>query len=144
MIKTLCRCLSLSLVVCSLSVTAGNEGDNDTRTSLALTEAEKAVFLGEMRQMLASIQGIIAGIGAANREKIIESARYSGNRMARETPTPIKQKTPQSFKAIGGPTHMMFEELVIRAETDDFETLTVFTGELMKQCLTCHALFKTN
>jgi cytochrome c556 len=39
---------------------------------------------------------------------------------------------------------MMFEELVIRAETDDMETLAEFTGELMQQCLTCHAQFRVH
>lgn len=64
--------------------------------------------------------------------------------MARETPKSIKQKTPQSFKDIGGPTHMMFEELAIRADTDDMDMLASFTGELMQQCLSCHAMFKTD
>ena len=116
----------------------------DQRISLRLTKTEKIEFLSEMRQMLASIQGIISGIGENNPEKIIKSARYSGNRMARATPQSIKSKTPKSFQEIGGPTHMMFEELVIRAETDDMETLTIFTGEIMQQCLACHEMFKVD
>ena len=36
---------------------------------------------------------------------------------------------------------MMFEELVVRAETDDMDTLASFTGELMQQCVACHDLF---
>jgi len=39
---------------------------------------------------------------------------------------------------------MMFEELVIRAETDDMDTLAEFTGQLIQQCLSCHATFKVN
>lgn len=128
----------------SSPINAGGHDAEDKRISLGLSEPEKAEFLGEMRQMLASIQGVIAGIGEEDRELIVTSARYSGNRMARETPESIKNKTPQMFKEIGGPTHMMFEELVIRAETDDMDSLTSFTGELMKQCLTCHALFKAD
>ena len=126
------------------SVAAGSEKPSDARTSLNLTPAEKAEFLSEMRQMLASIQGIITGIAEENRELIIESARYSGNRMARETPESVKQKTPPVFKEIGGKTHMMFEELAIRAEADDVEWLTSFTGDLMKQCLACHEIFRAN
>jgi hypothetical protein len=38
----------------------------------------------------------------------------------------------------------MFEELAIRAETDDMQTLTEFTGELMQQCVACHAIYKVN
>jgi hypothetical protein len=116
----------------------------DQRISLNLTVSEKIEFLSEMRQMLASIQGIISGIGENNPEKIIKSARYSGNRMARATPASVKAKTPKSFQEIGGPTHMMFEELVIRAETDDLEELTLLTAKIMQQCLACHEMFKVD
>lgn len=74
----------------------------------------------------------------------MKAARYSGNRMARATPESVKKKTPAAFKEIGGPTHMMFEEMVVRAESDDMESLTVLTGEIMKNCLACHAMFKVN
>ena len=136
--------LFFTFIGSSFQINAEDHEGNDKRIGLGFSELEKAQFLSEMRQMLASIQGVIAGIGEENRELIISSARYSGNRMARETPESIKKKTPQSFKDIGGPTHMMFEELVIRAETDDMNTLTSFTGELMKQCLACHAMFKVD
>lgn len=136
--------LSLTVTICSSSVRANDLEISDKRISLEFTQSEKAEFLSEMRQMLTSIQGIMAGIGAEDRELIIKSARHSGNRMARETPESIKKKTPQSFKEIGGPTHMMFEELVVRAETDDMGTLASFSGQLMEQCLVCHAMFKTD
>lgn len=142
--KILTILLFFTFIGSSLQINAEDHEGSDTRISLGFSELEKAQFLSDMRQMLASIQGVIAGIGEENRELIISSARYSGNRMARETPDSIKKKTPQSFKDIGGPTHMMFEELVIRAETDDMNTLTSFTGELMKQCLACHAMFKVD
>lgn len=116
----------------------------DKRINLGLTPSEKGAFLSEMRQMLKSIQGVVSGIGSNNPEKIIEAAHYSGNRMARATPDSIKKKTPDAFKQIGGPTHMMFEELVVRAETDDMESLTQLTGKLMQQCITCHAMFKVS
>lgn len=129
---------------CSTGIAAEQENSADSRTSLRLTPVEKAEFLSEMRQMLASIQGIINGIAEEDRELIIKAARYSGNRMARETPESIKQKTPPAFKEIGGKTHMMFEELAIKAETDDVDWLTSFTGDLMKQCLACHEIYKAN
>ncbi|MCK5895777.1 MAG: hypothetical protein KAG20_03165 [Cocleimonas sp.] len=116
----------------------------DKRINLKLTASEKAAFLAEMRQMLNSIQGIISGIGSDDPEQIMKAARYSGNRMARETPESIKKKTPAAFKQLGGPTHMMFEELVIRAETDDMDSLAELTGELLKNCVACHALFKAS
>ena len=134
----------LSLLFMSYVDVFAAEANNDPRINLELTAEEKTEFLSEMRLMLSSIQAIISGIGANDREKIIKAARYSGNRMARATPESIKQKTPTAFKKIGGPTHMMFEELVIRAETDDMVTLTEFTGELLQQCLACHAMYKVS
>lgn len=81
------------LLVLNLSASAADTAD--TRTALPLTPAEQAEFLAEMRQMLASIQGIIAGIGTQDREKIATAARTSGNRMACATPESIRQKLPQ-------------------------------------------------
>ncbi len=134
----------LVAVTASSSTVAEGTGLADTRMSLGLTESESAVLRSEMREMLASIQGIITGIGAHDRDLIMRSARHSGNRMARNTPSSIREKLPQSFRDLGGPTHMSFEELVIRAETDDMDMLAEFTGELMQNCLACHAQFKAN
>jgi hypothetical protein len=138
---TLLACL---LVVMPVQSVANGVAAADPRVSLGLTPGERAEFLSEMRQMLASIQGIIAGIAAEDRDRIAMAARYSGNRMARATPDTVRSRLPQAFRDLGGPTHMMFEELVIRAETDDMETLTAFTGELMQQCLACHAMFRAD
>jgi hypothetical protein len=115
----------LVLTVCSTPTWAidGPPSDPDTRINLGLTPEERAEFLAEMRQMLTSIQGIIAGLGSGDRARVVEAARYSGNRMARATPDAVRRRLPPGFNDIGGPTHMMFEELVIRAETDDTETL---------------------
>lgn len=143
--KYILKALLVTFILTScLSQAAAEDMTADKRISLGLSAAEKADFLSEMRQMLASIQGILTGIGEENPDLIAESARYSGNRMARATPDSVRRKLPQSFKEIGGPTHMMFEELAIRAETDDMDMLATFTGELMQQCISCHAMFKTD
>ena len=127
------------------SITLADDGEAlESRFNLQLTKSEAVEFLAEMRHMLASIQGIIMGIGTEDRELIVRSARQSGNRMARNTPESVRARLPQSFKALGGPTHLMFEELAVRAETDVMESLAEFTGELMKQCLSCHAQFRVN
>jgi len=94
--------------------------------------------------MLVSIQGIISGIGEEDRELIISSARKSGNQMARATPESVRKRLPQSFKEIGGPTHMMFEEIAVIAETDDMDILATTTGILMQQCVACHSMFKAD
>lgn len=116
----------------------------DKRTLLTMNAEQKAEFLSEMRQMLASIQGIISGIANEDRKQIIKAARYSGNRMARATPNAVREQLPEGFKALGGPTHMMFEEMVVRAPTDEMEDLTELTGQILRQCLACHASYRVH
>jgi cytochrome c556 len=116
----------------------------DSRFNLKFTAQERAVFLADMRNMLASVQGVMQGIGESDRARIAAAARLSGNQMARATPASIRARIPQSFRDIGGPTHQMFEELAIRAETDDMDALARYTAELMHQCAACHATFRVN
>lgn len=104
---------------------------------LGLKPEERVEFLAEMRQMLASVQGLLQ-----DRDRIAAAARLSGNRMARATPDSVREKLPQSFRDIGGPTHLLFEELAVRAETDEMDSLARFTAELMNQCVACHAVFR--
>jgi len=134
--------LCFFLLSVSFSAVSDEFPQVDNRIALKLTNIEKAEFLQEMRQMLKSIQGIVSGIGDENREKIIKSAKRSGNRMRRATPKSVTKKLPPLFQKLGGPTHMMFEELATVAEDDDMETLNKYTGKLMNQCLTCHETFK--
>ena len=116
----------------------------DARQSLGFTAEEQAIFLQDMRHMLGSVQQIMHGIASDDREMIIAAAKRSGNRMARNTPASIREKTPPEFKAIGGPMHLAFEEIAIRAETDRLEDITALAAEAMKQCMACHAQFRVD
>lgn len=135
---------SLLITGAMVSAQAENKVPTDTRTSLGLTPQERVEFLAEMRQMLASIQGIVTGIGTEDRKTIIEAARYSGNRMARATPDAVRARLPAEFKALGGPTHMLFEEIAVRAETDDMAGLAELTGRTLQNCMACHAQFRAD
>lgn len=140
------RSLGLALLLASTAAYAVErsvaDAPADARHDLQLTPGEQAEFLAEMRNMLASIQQIMIGIGSSDRALIAEYARRSGNRMARATPAAVRAKLPPAFQALGEPTHMMFEELAIRAESDDMDMLARDTGKLMQQCMACHAAFK--
>lgn len=131
-------------VVTLINVPLSQADAADPRQALGLTDAERIEFLAEMRQMLASVQGIVAGIGTEDREAIATAARLSGNRMARATPASVRAKLPQAFKELGGPTHQLFEEIAIRAETDDMADLAILTGRTLEQCLMCHAQFRAD
>jgi len=132
------------LIALSAHTTYAGEQVSDNRIKLVMTSAERAEFLAEMRKMLGSVQAIMQGIGDENREQIAAAARLSGNTMARATPDNVRNRLPVAFKEMGGPTHMMFEELAIRAETDEMDMLARDTGKLMNQCMACHAMFRVN
>lgn len=138
--------ISRGLMVCLLSIGLAVQASEpiDKRISLNLTPAEKAEFLAEMQQMLGSIQGVIQGIADDDLAKIIKAAKISGNQMARATPDSVRAKLDDEFRSIGGPTHMMFEELVIRAETDPADELLRFTANIMSNCMACHARYKVD
>lgn len=84
--KSLTILVATAVFLCSSQAGADADAAADSRIALPLTPTEKAQFLGEMRQMLVSIQGILKGIGRDDRQGIMEAARASGNRMARATP----------------------------------------------------------
>ncbi len=140
----------ISLLLLLMSVFGITQASIDNRYHLGLSDEEKVEFLSEMRQMLNSIQQITLGIGTGNKAMIIKAAHYAGNRMARATPQSVKDKTPVSFEQIGGPTHMMFEELAINAaemdedDADDMKYLLELTAKLMRNCLACHQAFTVN
>ncbi len=135
--------LTVLAFACTSAAASGDQ-PADSRINLKLTPEERVEFLAEMRHMLGSIQGIMQGIGESDRARIAAAARQSGNRMARATPASVRAKLPQAFRDLGGPTHMMFEELAVRAETDDMDSLARDTSTLMNQCMACHATFRVH
>jgi hypothetical protein len=125
-----------------LAAQANPVQDTDQRFNLGMTTQEQALFLAEMRHMLGSVQGVVQGIAKQDRQAIAAAAQISGNRMARATPASIRAKLPAAFSQIGEPTHMMFEELAVLAMTDDMDMLTQSLGNILNQCMACHAAFK--
>jgi cytochrome c556 len=145
MFTTLLRSAAYTLLITfSVHVAHAEQQATDNRIKLVMTAAERAEFLAEMRKMLGSVQAIMQGIGDANREQIAAAARLSGNTMARATPDKVRNRLPPAFKEMGGPTHMMFEELAIRAETDEMDMLARDTGTLMQQCMACHETYRVH
>jgi hypothetical protein len=123
---------------------AGDAENSDQRLDLRFTPAEQAIFLADMQVMLGSVQGIVQGMADGDRAAIARFARLSGKRMARATPASIRAKLPPAFTELGAPTHLMFEEIAVRAETDDMDMLARQLAQAMKQCMACHATFKVH
>lgn len=140
--RSLATLAGLALLALPMLSSAGESPD--PRQNLGFTAEEKAVFLEDMRHMLGSVQQIMQGIAADDRDMIVAAAKRSGNRMARNTPASIRAKVPAEFQAIGGPMHMTFEEIAVRAESDPLDEITALTAEAMNRCLACHARFRVD
>jgi len=143
LIRTPAAIAGLALLALPTLATAGTSSP-DPRQNLGFTSEEKAIFLEDMRHMLGSVQQIMQGIADDDRAMIVAAAKRSGNRMARNTPASIRAKVPPEFQAIGGPMHMTFEEIAVRAETDPLDEVTALTAEAMNRCLACHARFRVD
>ena len=81
----------LSLVCVGLASNVLGAEATDGRMDLGLTPEERVEFLAEMRQMLASVQGILQGSGTEDRDRSAAAARLSGNRMAPATPDSVRE-----------------------------------------------------
>jgi len=142
LLRLLVMLLAWPLAALAQAPAPAASGAEDARFNLRLTPAEQAEFLAEMRVMLGSVQGIVQGIAESDRDAIEKFARISGNRMARATPAAVRAKLPPAFQELGAPTHLMFEELAVRAATDDMDQLAAHLGQTLQQCMACHAAFK--
>lgn len=116
---------------------------DDNRQIIPLTEAETAIVAGEMRQMLASVQGIADGLAIGDMKAVVEAASKSGGHMMQELPAQIRMKFPEPFKQMGMATHKVFDQ--IARETKTIKDPVPVLSELstaMQNCVACHATYR--
>jgi hypothetical protein len=114
----------------------------DNRVEIALLPGERELILGEMRQLLEGVRGIIGGLGEGDREAVIAAASGNGMAMAQDVNPALITKLPKEFKQLGMNTHRRFDELASRSpEMSDKEILTE-THAIMGSCVGCHVSYK--
>ncbi len=79
----------------------------DGRTEIVLAPAERDQILGEMRQLLKAVDGVLKGLGEPqpNHKQMEEAARAVGMKMAADTEPTIMAKLPLPFKQMGMSIH---------------------------------------
>lgn len=119
------------------------EAVNDNRQIVPLTEAEKAIVAAEMRQMLASVQGVTDGLARGDMEAVAEAASKSGMTMMRELPSQIRMKFPAPFAQMGMASHEAFDQIARKAKTtkDPAPVLTLLSDG-MQNCIACHTTYR--
>ena len=115
----------------------------DGRTAILLEEEERDLVLTEMRTMLGSVQGIIAGLSEEDWEKVRGSATVSGMAIAGDVPPALMAKLPLEFKQMGMGVHRGFDEIsvaVVQEETTDM--ILSRLGDQVSSCVACHASYR--
>jgi hypothetical protein len=113
----------------------------DTRQRLKLTVAEGNAVRAEMRQMLASVNGVLQGLASGDLAAVDKAATASG--MAAAVDPHLEHKLPRQFVELGERTHRGFDELAgaAKAGAPSTDLLKRFAG-VTGSCVACHALYR--
>jgi hypothetical protein len=116
---------------------------SDGRTAILLAPGERDLVLAEMRAFLASTQTILTSAAKGELTPAVAAARHVGAQAQQGVPASLMGKLPIGFKTLGLDTHRRFDQLALNAEQmgDPAQTLREL-GELMANCVGCHAAFR--
>ncbi len=115
----------------------------DGRTAILLAPAERDLVLGEMRGVLASVQGVIEAVNAGDTKGVAKAARASGMAAAADVSPALMAKLPLDFKELGLGMHRRFDELAAAAESGaSREQLLGALGAQLSTCVGCHAGYR--
>lgn len=119
----------------------------DARAEVILAPAERDVILGEMRQLLKSVHGVVTGLSAEDdedgRKEAEQAARAAGMGMAADVNPSVMVKLPVPFKQMGMSVHRDFDALaeIIAGGAQDREVLSHLSS-ITSRCTTCHELYR--
>ncbi len=113
------------------------------RDAIVLLPAERELVLLEMRGLLGSTQGILAGLDKKDMKQVAQAARASGMASAADVNPALMAKLPMSFKELGMTVHHAMDEIAQDAETGkpSAEILNKLSNTLTS-CVACHAAWQ--
>lgn len=122
----------------------------DARAPVVLGAAERDFVLAEMRNFMEVLRVISTAIADNDMKRVAATARSVGMAPQRaESAVPgsllsrVAKQAPPSFMKLGFATHSAFDELAIHAEQfGDHDQLNRQLGEIMGQCVACHATYR--
>jgi len=119
----------------------------DSRTSVLLAPAERNFILGEMRQLLQAVQGIVTGLSETDQTQghaqAATAARSAGMKMAVDDNPTLILKLPLPMKQLGMSVHRDFDELAdtITAGTTTQDILQRLSA-ITTKCVACHEMYQ--
>ncbi len=119
----------------------------DGRMEILLAPNERDLILGEMRQLLKAVHGVVTGVAGqdqpADRQQIEQAARAAGMGMAVDVNPAIMAKLPLPFKQMGMSIHRDMDALadaVVNKETS--QQILQRLSNMTARCTTCHDLYR--
>jgi len=115
----------------------------DNREIVPLTKSEITIVDEEMRQMLASVQGITDGLALRDVHSVVEAASQSGGTMMQELPSQIRMKFPEPFTQMGMATHKAFDQIAQETKNiKDPAPVLKLLSTATQNCVACHATYR--
>ncbi len=116
---------------------------SDGRLAIELPTAGRDLVLTEMRAMLKSVEGVVAGAAARDMKQVAVAARASGMAAAVDMSPQLMAALPLEFKQLGLSVHKGFDELAAAAEqgVSPSEVLSQL-GTQLGACVACHAAYR--
>ena len=119
----------------------------DGRIEISLAPSERDLILGEMRQLLKAVHGVVTGVAgqdqAADRQQIEQAARAAGMGMAVDVNPAIMAKLPLSFKQMGMSIHRDMDALADAvANKETSQQILQRLSNMTARCTTCHDMYR--
>jgi cytochrome c556 len=106
-----------------------------------LSADERNDVLKEMRGMLASLQGIQAGLAAHDMGKVASAAKAGG--MAEAADPALEAKLPAPWKNLATAVHTGFDEVAKAAGSGaKADSIAAKLSAGLESCVACHAAYR--
>jgi hypothetical protein len=116
---------------------------SDGRQAIALSPHERDMVLTEMRGILRSVQGVLAGLATHDMQQIAAAAKASGMASAADATPSLLAKLPLAFKDLGFSVHRGFDELSDTAQKGGTaDQVLARLNTLLQSCVACHAAYR--
>jgi cytochrome c556 len=117
----------------------------DARERIPLPPAARDMVLAEMRVMLESVSGIVAGLSQDDAAAAAQAARASGMAAAVDVDPKVAELLPAAFVELGMATHQGFDGLADQLERPvDQQVALAGLAALMQNCVACHASYRAD
>ena len=118
-------------------------GASDAREAIILSHGERDLVLAEMRMMLESTEGVVAGLAANDMQAVEQAAARAAPSAPGTVDQELHASLPEAFLHSGAAAHGGFEDIArLARQAAGAEAVMTRLGETLHQCTSCHAAYR--